>query len=235
MYSTNFFEDISIKINKNVLEIKLKEYPVINKLIFTGEKKKTLVDQIKKVISSKEKNSFIKSSVVKDIEKIKKLYSSIGYNFAIAEVKINEIANDRVDVLIEINKGERTKISTINFIGNESISTRRLTDVIASQEDKFWKIISKNTNLSENLVNLDVRLITNYYKSVGFYDVKVSSNLAKINFSGEAELVYSIDEGKRYTINKISTNVDSVFDKKLFFPLRKSYDDLIGAITLHLK
>ena len=77
LYSTNFFEDVSIKINNNVLEIKLKEYPVINKLIFTGEKKKTLIDQIKKVISSKEKNSFIKSSVVKDVEIIKKLYSSI--------------------------------------------------------------------------------------------------------------------------------------------------------------
>ena len=229
LYSTNFFEDISIKINNNVLEIKLKEYPVINKLIFTGEKKKTLIDQIKKVISSNENNSFIKSSVVKDVEIIKKLYSSIGYNFAKAEVKINEIADDRVDMLIEINRGERTKISSINFIGNENISTRRLTDVIASQEDKFWKIITKNTNLSENLVNLDVRLISNYYRSVGFYDVKVSSNLAKINFSGEAELVYSIDEGKRYTINKISTNVDSVFDKELFFPLRKSYDDLIGS------
>ena len=229
LYSTNFFEDVSIKINNNILEVKLKEYPVINKLIFTGEKKKTLIDQIKKVISSKEKNSFIKSSVIKDVEIIKKLYSSIGYNFAKAEVKINEIADDRVDILIEINRGERTKISSINFIGNENVSTRRLTDVIASQEDKFWKIITKNTNLSENLVNLDVRLIRNYYKSVGFYDVKVSSNLAKINFSGEAELVYSIDEGKRYTINKISTNVDSVFDKELFFPLRKSYDDLIGS------
>ena len=42
LYSTNFFEDISIKIKNNILEIKLKEYPVINKLIFTGEKKKTL-------------------------------------------------------------------------------------------------------------------------------------------------------------------------------------------------
>ena len=40
LYSTNFFEDISIKINNNILEIKLKEYPVINKLIFTGEKKR---------------------------------------------------------------------------------------------------------------------------------------------------------------------------------------------------
>ena len=29
-------------------------------------------------------------------------------------------------MLIEINRGERTKISSINFIGNENISTRRL-------------------------------------------------------------------------------------------------------------
>ena len=31
------------------------------------------------------------------------------------------------------------------------------------------------------------------------------------------DLIYSIDAGKRYTINKISTNVDPVFDKKIFF------------------
>ena len=66
--------------------------------------------------------------------------------------------------------------------------------MIASEEDKFWKVISRNTVLSENLINLDVRLISNYYKSIGFYNVKVNSNLAKIINSEEAELVYTIDE-----------------------------------------
>ena len=51
----------------------------------------------------------------------------------------------------------------------------RLRDVIASEEDKFWKVISRNTILSENLISLDIRLLTNYYKSIGFYDVKVNS------------------------------------------------------------
>ena len=45
---------------------------------------------------------------------------------------------------------------------------------------------------------------------------------------GNVDLVYTIDEGKRYTINKISTNVDKVFDKKIFFPLNEVYKKYVG-------
>ena len=86
----------------------------------------------------------------------------------------------------------------------------------------------KNTNFSENLINLDKRLLLNYYKSNGYYDVKISSNIAEINKSGNANLIYSIEEGKRYTIQKISTNVSNVFDKKLFFPLNDIFRNYIG-------
>ena len=120
-------------------------------------------------------------------------------------------------MLIEIDRGEKTKISSIKFIGNKKIRSKRLKSVIASEENKFWKFISRNTVLSENLINLDLRLLTNYYKSLGFYDIKINSNLAKIIDSVNADLIYSIDEGKRYSIGKISTNVDNVFDKKSFF------------------
>ena len=44
--------------------------------------------------------------------------------------------------------------------------------LIASEEHKFYKIISKNTKFSQNLIDLDTRLLTNYYKSNGYYDVK---------------------------------------------------------------
>ncbi len=228
LYSTDFFEDINLKINNNTLNIQVKEYPVVNKLIFVGEKKKGYRDEIKKLIKTKENSSFIKAYLSKDVEIIKKLYSSLGYNFAKIEVKTNEIDNTNLDLLIEINRGERTKISSINFIGNNKIRSKRLRDVIASEEAKFWKIISKNTNLSENIVNLDKRLLVNYYKSIGFYDVKVNSNIAKINQEGNAELIYTVEEGNRYTINKISTNVDQVFDKKIFFPLNEVFNKHVG-------
>ena len=58
--------------------------------------------------------------------------------------------------------------------------------------------------------------------------MKITSNFAEINLKGNAELVYSIDEGKRFTINKISTNVDPVFDKSLFLPLNQIYLKYVG-------
>jgi outer membrane protein insertion porin family len=228
LYSTDFFEDVKIKLNNGVLKVELKEYPVINQLVLIGEPRKGLTDQIKNLISLKEKKSFIKNYLSKDINIIKDLYSSLGYNFVKVEPKIREIDNKNLDLIIEIEKGEKTKISSIKFIGNKKVSTNRLLDIIASEESKFWKVLSRNTVLSQNLIELDKRLLTNYYKSLGFYNAKISSNTASLNDTSNADLTYSIEEGNRYIINKISTNVDSVFDKNLFFPLEKYFNKLIG-------
>ena len=228
LYYTDFFENVKLNLRNNILNITVKEYPVINQLIVSGEKRKSYEEEIKKLIKLKEKKSFIKAYLIKDVETIKKIYSSLGYNSAEVETKINTIDDKTVDLLFEINRGEKTKISSIKFIGNKFVRSKRLRDVIASDESKFWKILSRNTNFSENLINLDRRLLTNYYKSLGYYNIKVNSNIAKINQSGNAELTYSIEEGKRFTINKISTNVDQVFDKNIFFKLNKIYKSYIG-------
>ena len=228
LYSTEFFENVEILFENNNLIINLKEYPTINQLIIVGEKSNKFKNEIKKIIKSKENKSFNKSNLSRDVNIIKSLYASMGYNFANVETKLKKIDDENFDLLIEIERGEKTKISSIKFVGNSNVRTKRLKDIIASEEDKFWKVISRNTVLSENLINLDRRLLTNYYKSIGFYDAKINSNLAKIINSKEAELIYSIDEGKRYFIGKISTNVDTVFDKKIFFPLNKTYKKFAG-------
>jgi len=228
LYSTNFFENVEISFSNNILKINLSEYPIVNQLIIVGEKKKARIDQIKKLIRLKEKKSFIKSYLTKDVEIIKKLYASAGYNFSEVEAKINELENDRLDLVIEIDKGEKTKISSITFIGNKEVRSKRLREVIASEEAKFWKLISRNTNLSEALIGLDRRLLFNYYKSIGYYDIKISSNIAEITQSGNANLIYTIDEGNRYVIKKISTQIDKVFDKKLFFPLNDVFKKFVG-------
>ncbi len=228
LYSTDFFEDIKIRLENNVLYVNLKEYPVISQLIFLGEDSKKIRDQIKKVISSKEKRSFIKSKLSKDIELIRKLYSSIGYNNSKIETKIKRIDENNLDLIIELDKGNITKISSIKFIGDKKIRDKRLRDVIASEEDNFWKVISSNTKFSQNLVDLDIRLLTNYYKSIGYYNVEINSSSGEINKEGNIDLVYSIDAGKRFIISKISTNVDSVFDEEIFFPLKNRYNKFIG-------
>ena len=228
LYETEFFEDVKISFIGNELVVEVKEFPFVDQLIIIGEKSNNYKKQIKDTINTKEKRSFIKSNLVKDIEKIELLYSSAGYNSANIEIKTKEVGINKVDVLIQISRGDKTKITSINFIGNKKISNRRLRDIISSQEHKFWKVLSRNTNFNKNLLELDTRLITNYYKSSGFYDAKVSSKLAKINERGNAEIIYSIDEGQRYTVDKISTNIDGVFDKKIFLPLNNVFKKYVG-------
>ncbi len=228
LYSTNFFKKIDINLNNNILKINLEEYPVVNQLILLGEQNKSYEKEIKKLIRLKEKQSFVESFLTKDIEIIKQLYSSLGYNFAKVDAKVRNLDKTSIDLLISIERGNKSKISSINFTGNKKIRSKRLKEVIASEEAKFWKVLSKNTSLSQNLINLDQRLLVNYYKSIGFYDVKIKSNFAEINQSGNANLVYTIEEGNRFIIDKISTNVDKVYDKKIFFPLNDIFKKQIG-------
>ena len=227
LYKTNFFEDVDIKLSNNILTVNLKEFLTINQIIILGEKSKRRNEQIKKLISLKEKQSFIKSNLSNDIELIKNYYSSAGYNSTEIQAKVKNF-DDSIDLILDINIGNETKISSINFAGNKKISNKRLRDIIASEEHKFWKFISRNTKFSERLILLDERLLNNYYKSIGYYDVVIDSKSATINNNNDIDITYTIDAGKRYIIKKISTNVDSVFDKKIFEPLQKDYNKYLG-------
>ena len=230
LYSTNFFEDVQIELANNTLKIKLVEHPVINQLIILGEPSNKYKEQIKKLIKSKEKDSYIKNNVAKDTEVIKQLYASLGYNFTEVQTKVRKIDNLNLDIIFEIIKGEPTKISKITFVGDKKVRDKRLKDIIASEESKFWKIISRNTKFNQNLVNMDIRLLNNYYRSIGYYDVQIKSNSAEIdNEDGNIELIYSIDAGNRYVIKKIITNTDPVIDKNIFYPLNKDYQKAIGS------
>ena len=228
LYSTDFFEDINIEIINNKLMINLNEYPLINEIVLIGEPSKKISEQIKKIISLKEKNSFIRNNLNKDVNLIKKLYSSLGYKFTNIDTKVRKIDENNYDIAIEIDKGNLTKIKKIFFSGDKKVKEKRLRDIIASEEDKFWKVISNNSKFSENQISLDKRLLVNYYKNLGYYDVEVTSTSAEILDSSNVNLYYSINAGNRYIFDKIETIVDSTFDKKIFYPLNKSYQKIIG-------
>ena len=229
LYSTNFFEDINVTVSNGTLFVKLIEYPVINEIIIVGEEANKYKEQIKKLIKSKKNGPFVKSLISDDEITIKKLYSSLGFNFLEIKSKVETFPKKRVNVYFEIEKGKKTKISKINFKGDRKIRDRRLRDIITSQESKFWKVLTKNTNLNQNNIELDKRLLTNYYKSIGYYDVKVLSEIVELKDNFLADITFNINAGTRYKISKISTKVDPVLDKELFLPLNKVYSEVVGS------
>lgn len=229
LYSTNFFEDIQISVSNSTLFIKLVEYPVINEIIIIGEKAEKYKEEIKKQIKSKKNGPFVKSLIANDEDTIKQLYGSLGFNFLEVKSKVETFEKKRVNLYFEIEKGEKTKISKINFKGDRKIRDRRLRDIITSQESKFWKVITRNTRLNRSNIELDKRLLTNYYKSIGYYDVKVLSEIVELKEDFQAEITFNINAGTRYRISKISTKVDPVLEKKLFLPMNKIYSKVIGS------
>ena len=81
----------------------------------------------------------------------------MGFNFLDVKSKVETFPKKRVNVYFEIEKGEKTKISKINFKGDRKIRDRRLRDIITSQESKFWKVLTRNTNLNQS--NIAYRFI----------------------------------------------------------------------------
>ena len=229
LYSTEFFENIEAKFENNKLTLTVKEYPIINQIVIKGEKTEKFKKEIIKLIKSKQRGSYIKNNILKDEIKIKNIYKSLGFNFAEVNSKIKTYTENRVDLIFEINRGEKVKISKINFIGDKKIRERRLRDVIVSEEDKFWKFITRNTVLNEENIRLDKRLLKNYYKSIGYYDVQIISNSVELEDNKNSVVLnYNIDAGKRYRISKISTNIDPSIDKKAFINLSTQYEKIIG-------
>ena len=51
------------------------------------------------------------------------------------------------------------------------------------------------------IINLDKRLLSNFYKSIGYYNVKIESSSAQIN-ENNTDLTYNIDVENRFVISK---------------------------------
>ena len=228
LYNTNFFEDIKISLSNQILKITVKEYSIINFIDIQGEKSNRLKKVVLEKLNLKVKESFIESKISKDINLIKQIYASVGFNFVNVEAKIEKFDFNRINLVYFLDKGKKTNIAKINFTGDKKIKEKRLRDIIVSEENKFWKFMSKNTFLNNNTIELDKRLLINHYKSIGYYDVQVLSSSVELSQENETSLTYTINAGTRYRINKISTNVSDLLDEKLFIPLQGSFTKVIG-------
>ena len=227
LYDTNFFKDIDVSVKDKTLFIEVEEYKIINKIIITGEETNKFKEAIIENLKSKENGSFIKNNISKDIDITKQIYASIGFNFAEISISSEELSAERVNLYLDVKKGNKTKIQKITFSGDKQVRDSRLRNVIVSEEYKFWKFISKNVNLTKRNIELDKRLLTNYYKSNGFYDVQILSDSVEL-IDDQIELNYTINAGKRYRFVKFETNVQSPFDSKLFLKLNDDYEKYIG-------
>ena len=196
LYDTSFFSNISVTLKDGKLSITVEENPIINTITLEGEKADKYKEAITELITLREKTSFLKSYIKSDINILKEFYRQLGFYFAKIDLDVETLKKNRVNLIYTIDKGEKAKISKIFFLGDKKIRDNRLRNIITSQEAKFWKFISRNVYLNQERIELDKRLLKNYYRNKGYYEVNVSSSNVEYSEGEGFVLTYSIDAGK---------------------------------------
>ena len=207
IYDTEFFSDVKISYNQEILTITVSENPIVNFFYINGIKDSDL-DQINKIIILKENAIFSSSKLKKDIEAAKDFLNAGGYYQASIIPEVIKIENNQVNLIINIDKKEISKIKNIYFIGNKFFSTSQLLDVISSSEDGWWKFFSSSA-LSEQKVEYDKQLLKDFYKSKGFYDIQIESAFASSDKNNNFLLTFSINAGKKYKFGEFDVKVNS--------------------------
>ena len=225
LYNTNFFSDIKLKVENNVLIVDVVEKKIIQTIVLEGIASNENKEKILKGLNLKDKSPFDKFTAEQDVVLIKNSLSRSGYYFATVEVKIKENTNDTVDLIYVIETGEKALIKNIKFTGDKFYKDRKLRSVIVSEENKFWKFISKKKYLDVSRIELDKRLLKNFYLNKGYYNVEIESSSAIFD-NNFFELIYNINSGNRYTINNATLDIPIDFDPKDFKEVTNSIEDL---------
>ena len=229
LYATEFFKNISIILKDTTLLIDVIENPIIEDIQITGIKRQNIIDALLDKMSIKNRKSFTENFLQNDITLIKNVLKSNGYYFV--EVTPSIVTDETLNtsrIIININEGPRAKIKKISFIGDKKIKDKKLIEVIASEEHRFWKFISKNVYLDQLRLNLDKRLIENFYKNRGYYDVKVLNTYAELDKKGNFNLTYNINAGSFYYFNDFKLNLPENYNIKDFQKITNRFPKLQG-------
>ena len=236
LYQTNFFRNISLNFENQILFLNVEENPIIENLEINGIKKQSLVEFIKGKIQLAEMKSFNEELLAVDLDLINNILKTNGYYFTkISSSKnINSDLNT-INLRINIDLGEKAKIKKIIFLGEKIFKEKRLKEVIASEEHKFWKFISNNVYINQELINLDKRLLVSYFKNNGYYDVKVENSFVEFDKNSNFNLIFNIIPGKKYFFNEFNLNLPSNYDTNLFKSITKKFPKLKGDTYSLLK
>ena len=228
LYKSGFFKDVTVKIENNNLTIDVLENPIIQTVFIEGIKRKKTVESLYGILSLKNRSSYNSTLIKKDESAILSFLKDDGYYFSKVTSSYQDLGDNKIDLLYQIELGEKSKISKISFIGDKKFKDSTLKNIIISEEFKFWKFLSGKKYLNENLINYDKRLLNNFYKNKGFFNVVIESSFANYLGNDEFEIIYNISSGNKFYFNEFNLNLPLDYDRANFQQLDNIFKKLKG-------
>ena len=213
LYNTGLFSDVSLEIKKDILQINVSEFPIINEVSFTGN---DLLDneQLNDIVMISPRDTLNLDKINEAVDKIRTEYQKIGRYLAEVKPQKVKLGEGRVNLNFVINEGSLLTVKNINFVGNKNFSNNELKSIISTKEDAWYKLFGSNKFIPERL-EYDKKKLKEFYNQRGYIDFKVEIARGDLlpDISG-FNLNFIVKEGKRYTVNDLVIESSLINNKK---------------------
>ena len=209
LWKLELFSDINfyatkVDGNKISIEIEIKELPTLSNVKVQGIKKNK-IQSIKDDTDLKPGKKLSESFLTNTKNYIISKYQKEGYlnTKVYLDTKPDTIGNNRFNLLINIDKGNRVKINSFEFTGNKKIKSYKLRKKMKNTKIKnvlrFWK---KSKFIEEDYIE-DLEKIVDYYKEKGYRDARIINDTVIVNKNNTLKIKMSFEEGNQYRFGDI--------------------------------
>lgn len=241
LWGTKLFNNIEVyvkNIEKDIayLEIRLADLPQLNELKVNGVKK-SKVEEIIKDNNLKKGTKVTENLITNTKNFLTKKYKKDG--FLNTKVHINTIdvtdstQTSRVNMVLNIDKGEKVKIKDIAFNGNNAVSDKQLRKAMKSTKKINRLRIFKRSKFIDSAYQADLSSAVDKMKENGYRDARIISDSIIYNNDGTISLNIDVNEGELYTFGDIKFIGNTVYtDRQLSNILRIRKGDTYNGVLL---
>ncbi len=133
LYATGFFRDVQMRREGNTLVVVVLERPSIESFEITGNKDIKTEDLQKSLrgVGLATGKTFDRSVLEDVTQYLTDQYFSRGKYAVNIDAKVDDLANNRVRVNLDIKEGDRAKIREINIVGNKSFKPKDILETLS--------------------------------------------------------------------------------------------------------
>ena len=231
LYSTGYFSDVRIAVSGSTLVVSVSENQLVNQVVFNGNRK-IKDDKLAAVVQTQPLGPYNQELVNSDIERLKEAYSAIGRSDIEVTTQVVPVGQGRVNLAFVVNEGDRTKISTINFVGNQAYGDGRLQSVILTKESGPLSFLTRKDVYNQDKMRADEDALRQFYYNHGYPDFRIISSDAVLDeASNQYTITFTVEEGPRYQFGEIvvESTVDGVNSEDLQGLVRTRAGDTYDA------
>lgn len=219
LWKSNLFSSIDIYVtniegNTANLEIHLSDLPELKDITVEGVrkgKKEEVIEENKLKPGLKVTENLIATTRNYLTNKYKKKgFLNTKIKISTSQV-IDSVEKERVNMRIDIDRGEKVKIKTINFEGNEIMADKKLRRAMKNTKKKNFIRLLKRSKYIEDNFREDLISVVDYYKENGYRDARIISDSITYLDKKNIALNIKVEEGEKYTFGKITFVGNTVY------------------------